>query len=332
MADNFNVKQFLAENKLGPYSRLKETEEGYMGTQYDSSEDMAVDMVKKGITEYEVIYIVRDGRCYRKDDEGNMDEVNMSYCKRFAEGEEKVEEAGQGDLMTVDRIEEIVNNLARNISTNSNIPTQEKLGLVQALKELKDLVEDLGASVEMGMNETKKPIKEGGDIFDDIEADLEYGDDGIEGAIEYLREVIDFCEKKIVELENEQGYEDEENDLGETKKSIDEKLSPEYIDRMEGLANIQDLAILKEKLSSLASDWMKEGFEKEDVLEYMETIIGGSVNEAIDAKSFGGILKSDNPEGDALVLRFLQGIAKKFEYPVSHAAMFVKERIKKLGY
>jgi len=41
---------------------------------------------------------------------------------------------------------------------------------------------------------------------------------------------------------------------------------------------------------------------------------------------------SNNPEGDKLVLRFLQGIAKKFDYPVSHAAMFVKERIKKLGY
>lgn len=41
---------------------------------------------------------------------------------------------------------------------------------------------------------------------------------------------------------------------------------------------------------------------------------------------------SDNPEGDKLVLRFLQGIAKKYDYPVSHAAMFVKERIKKLGY
>jgi hypothetical protein len=41
---------------------------------------------------------------------------------------------------------------------------------------------------------------------------------------------------------------------------------------------------------------------------------------------------SNNPEGDQLVLRFLQGIAKKFNYPVSHAAMFVKERIKKLGY
>jgi len=41
---------------------------------------------------------------------------------------------------------------------------------------------------------------------------------------------------------------------------------------------------------------------------------------------------SNNPEGDKLVLRFLQGIAKKFDYPVAQAALFVKDRIKKLGY
>ncbi len=111
---------------------------------------------------------------------------------------------------------------------------------------------------------------------------------------------------------------------------------------MEGLANIQDLADFKAKLKSLASDWMKEGFEKEDVVEYVDHILNSSVNETkepveedkydIDAKSFGGVLKSDNPEGDALVLRFLKGIAKKFDYPVGQAALFVKERLKKLGY
>jgi hypothetical protein len=41
---------------------------------------------------------------------------------------------------------------------------------------------------------------------------------------------------------------------------------------------------------------------------------------------------SNNPEGDKLVLRFLQGIAKKFDYPVAQAALFVKDRIKRLGY
>ena len=49
-------------------------------------------------------------------------------------------------------------------------------------------------------------------------------------------------------------------------------------------------------------------------------------------KDTDAITESNNPEGDALVLRFLQGIAKKFDYPVSQAALFVKERIKKLGY
>ena len=45
-------------------------------------------------------------------------------------------------------------------------------------------------------------------------------------------------------------------------------------------------------------------------------------------EAFGG----KNPEGDKLVLRFLQGVAKKFNYPVAKAAIFVKNTIKSLGY
>ena len=235
--DFFNLIKTLKAK----FPNLKETEEGYMGTQYDSSEDMAVDMVKKGITE------------------------------------EPVEEASQGTLMAVSRIEEIVSNLARNISTNSNIPTQEKIGLVQALKELKDLVEDLGADVEMGMSEAKKPVEEA--------------------------------------------------------------LSPDYIDRMEGLANIQNLAIFKDKLKSLASDWMKEGFDKEDVVEYIDYVLNSSVNEtkepveeAASTRDIAMALGSDEPDVDSLVLRFLQGISKKFGLSMFQTTLLVKERIKKLGY
>lgn len=42
--------------------------------------------------------------------------------------------------------------------------------------------------------------------------------------------------------------------------------------------------------------------------------------------------EQSNPEGDKLVLRFLQGVAKKYDYPVSQAAIFVKDTIKKIGY
>jgi hypothetical protein len=80
---------------------------------------------------------------------------------------------------------------------------------------------------------------------------------------------------------------------------LKDKMQPAFYDKVRSLINSGDLAKAEEFLSRIKP-----------------------TNEAV----------SDNPEGDQLVLRFLQGIAKKFNYPVSHAAMFVKERIKKLGY
>ena len=113
------------------------------------------------LAEYETSYVRgNDGFCYKVTDEGYRTKVADHYCGRGSrevrEGD-KVEEVSQNTFMVVDRIEEIISNLARNISTSSNIPTQEKIGLIEALKELKEYVEDLGAELEM--NETKKPVK-----------------------------------------------------------------------------------------------------------------------------------------------------------------------------
>jgi hypothetical protein len=243
MADNFDVKQFLLENKLGAYSKLKtegeaayEYEKGKAAGEKLAKEDMGHDIEDAEamkqmdfLAEYEVIYVYgEDGKCYRKDDEGNYDQVDRSYCQRYAgsgvrEEKEKVEETVDNrTLMTVEKIQDLLANLKSNTATNSNLPTTDKLGLLDAFQEIEELLEDLGADIEMEMDD---------------------------------RYASDYSKRRAQELD-----------------------------------------------------------------------------EAMDAKSFGGILKSDNPEGDALVLRFLQGLAKKFEYPVSHAAMFVKERIKKLGY
>ena len=35
---------------------------------------------------------------------------------------------------------------------------------------------------------------------------------------------------------------------------------------------------------------------------------------------------SNNPEGDALVLRFLQNVAKKYDYPVSQSSIICKRK------
>ena len=104
MADNFNMKQFLAENKLGAYSRLKtegeaayEYEKGKAAGEKEEKEKLAKEdyagaeeeKMMDFLAEYEVIYVERNGKCYRKDDEGNMDEVNMYYCRMQNETEEK---------------------------------------------------------------------------------------------------------------------------------------------------------------------------------------------------------------------------------------------------
>jgi len=209
--------------------------------------------------------------------------------------EKPVEEAGQGTLMAVDRIEEIVNNLARNISTNSNIPTQEKLGLVQALKELKDLVEDLGADVEMGMSETKKEEGYMGTQYDSSE-DM----------------AVDMVKKGITEASG---------GLSPLHKQLIQNIVDNYFD-----GGIYADPAMERIERILNNDLSWEELDNEDLEDLKEDKYD------IDAQSFGGVLKSDNPEGDALVLRFLKGIAKKFDYPVGQAALFVKERIKKLGY
>ena len=272
MADNFDMKKFLVENQIGPYAKAKINEEKSnkqklidAGYSESDAEDFADEFEQGGskvpqkvkdiltnkklakediggdigdaeaekmmdfLAEYEVIYVYgEDGKCYRKDDEGNYDQVDRSYCQRYAgsgvrEEKEKVEETVDNrTLMTVEKIQDLLANLKSNTATNSNLPTTDKLGLLDAFQEIEELLEDLGADIEMEMDD---------------------------------RYASDYSKRRAQELD-----------------------------------------------------------------------------EAMDAKSFGGILKSDNPEGDALVLRFLQGLAKKFEYPVSQAALFVKERIKKLGY
>jgi hypothetical protein len=198
----------------------------------------------------------------------NISDADLDTMVRYDMNENKkpVEEAGQGTLMTVDRIEEIVNNLARNISTNSNISTQEKLGLVQALKELKDLVEDLGADVEMGMDETKK----------------------------------------------------------EKLSKLNENLTPLH----------------KQLIKNIVDNYFDGGIDADPAMERIERILNDDLSwEELDSEDLQDLkeesvrmFKSDNPEGDKLVLGFLKRIAKDFNYPVSQAAMFVKERIKKLGY
>ena len=50
-------------------------------------------------------------------------------------------------------------------------------------------------------------------------------------------------------------------------------LGPEQIERFEGTANMRDLKTLQDMLRIVFSGWMQEGFEKEDIKEYINHYI-----------------------------------------------------------
>ena len=123
-----------------------------------------------------------------------------------------------------EKLEAILSNLSRNISTDSTIPTESKQGLLGAFNEMMDIVNDM---------------------LDAEEADSFYDDDdyGSDNPDDDYGPVSDYSKRRASELNEQQ-----------------------------------------------------------------------------------------NPEGDKLVLRFLKGIAKKYDYSVEDAVRFVQERMKKLGY
>jgi len=50
-------------------------------------------------------------------------------------------------------------------------------------------------------------------------------------------------------------------------------LGPEQIERFEGTANMRDLKLLHDMLRMVGSEWMQEGFEKEDIKKYINHYI-----------------------------------------------------------
>ena len=257
MADNFNMKQFLMENKLGAYSKLKENEEQ--------------------LQEREVIYVIEDGQCYRKDDEGNKDLVNMSYCKRFAES--------AGSLK--DTIKEI---------QEGGVDVKELVKMVNdAQKSGKEIAVD-GEPVIMwvaSMGRLKTANSTYNIVYDIASGDSILSFDGEQVSLppytpKQQPAKIDTRtpeeKKKAADAWNDRfgpggGYDLPTGgrrtfDEGKEEASgINERISDEAIERFEGLANIQDLTVLKAKLRMLTTEWLEEGFEKEDIIEYFEFLV-----------------------------------------------------------
>lgn len=81
----FNYSKYVADmaQRTGPMFETNDLNQEK--NHFSKQHDLTTKINEEDLKEYEVIYVERDGKCYRKDDEGNMDEVNMYYCRMYAE-------------------------------------------------------------------------------------------------------------------------------------------------------------------------------------------------------------------------------------------------------
>jgi len=303
MADNFDMKQFLFENKLGSYARntvVENQEEGYMGTQYGSSEDMAVDMVKKEITEryqpgdmwspnfdYKGMLKAAANLSVSSPEElmqnisDSFEDVN--YHRENSHLQDAIEAKKENDNDAIkfhlalfkDELKKTIKNLKETqIFEREKIEEGEaayeyEKGKAAGEKEEKAKLtkEDLGKDIEdaeaekmMDFLYEKDKVKEG----------LPVEDPRVEQIIQTLKD-LDVDGETMEYIIKSVGMDDQmANQLVYNKAELDEVLSGEALNRMDGVVDQLALADFRDNAYYVISSLREDGFDDEEILEFLQ--------------------------------------------------------------
>ncbi len=346
MADNFDMKKFLVENKLGAYSRLKEDRfysRDYVAQKYgDKAKEIETNIEDEEDNNPNVWDLYTSLETPQEVDDFvkgymNEGEAAYEYEKGKAAGEkiekEKLAKEDMGHDIEDAEAEKMMDFLAEEPDQAKVQDLYDKITAVIA-KAAKKLSDDDASALHDKLKaffnkllETKKQVKEALDVrkvqsaddklrmlISNISTNSNIPTADKEGLLSALSELQDFVDEVGYDVE----MEDDEpvSDYSRRRQSgLDENLLPQH----------------QQLIQNIVDNYFDGGIEAEAAMIRIEKILNGDVS---DEETENEELNeaSNNPEGDKLVLRFLQGIAKKFDYPVAQAAMFVKERIKSLGY
>jgi hypothetical protein len=244
MADNFDMKKFLVENKLGAYSKLKN--EGEAAYEYEKGKEAGEKLAKEDMG---------------KDLEDTKAAGMMDF---LAEEDPLNEDASQ----TVIELLGMLAGLAgMGLSGVQILKWQDKLE-----KENPELHRQLGkVSGAIGAADPSKNLEENedaGGIENDIEQDLMYTED----PILYLKSIIDFCNKKIEEIgQDTDGIEEAK------KEEIKEALTPEAFERMDALTSTRAQLAMIKAAEIMMNELTEEGFEVLDIREYFTQLIANDI-------------------------------------------------------
>jgi len=200
----------------------------------------------------------------RDEDAMGMEEGIGAYeYEKGKEAGEKIEKEKISKSKLRDKIREMV--LAEMDGAAVEAEYYDPVDEAKKKKEDEDIdVEDVDIDVEDVEIDTETP---------DVEMDEDAEINNVQDLLDQLQDAAEQLgdEKLLKQIGNTITFFTRQHVAD--KPELNEMLSSDYIDRMEGLADAQDLNILKVKLRILTSDWMNEGFDKEDVVSYIENFI-----------------------------------------------------------
>ena len=239
MADNFDMKKLLVENKLGAYSRLKT--EGEAAYEYEKGKEAGEKLAKED---------------YAKAEEEKM----MDF---LAEEEPLKEDASA--------FAEILGTLAgvAGIGLTALQIFKAQNALEKSNPELHKQLQNISSTISAAdPSKNLEENEDAGGIETDIEMDLMYADD----PILYLKSIIDFCNKKIEEIEQDgDGIEEAK------KEELKEALTPEMFERMDAVTSSRAQIAMIKAAEIMMNELTEEGFEVLDIREYFTQLIANDI-------------------------------------------------------
>jgi hypothetical protein len=239
MADNFDMKKFLVENKLGAYSRLKT--EGEAAYEYEKGKEAGEKLAKE-------------------DYAGAEEEKMMDF---LAEEEPLKEDASA--------FAEILGTLAgvAGIGLTALQIFKAQNALEKSNPELHKQLQNISSTISAAdPSKNLEENEDAGGIETDIEMDLMYADD----PILYLKSIIDFCNKKIKEIEQDgDGIEEAK------KEELKEALTPEMFERMDAVTSSRAQIAMIKAAEIMMNELTEEGFEVLDIREYFTQLIANDI-------------------------------------------------------
>ena len=244
MADNFNMKQFLVENKLGAYSKLKT--EGEAAYEYEKGKAAGEKEEKEKLA--------------KEDYAGAEEEKMMDF---LAEEEPLKEDASA--------FAEILGTLAgvAGIGLTALQIFKAQNALEKSNPELHKQLQNISSTISAAdPSKNLEENEDAGGIETDIEMDLMYADD----PILYLKSIIDFCNKKIEEIEQDgDGIEEAK------KEELKEALTPEMFERMDAVTSSRAQIAMIKAAEIMMNELTEEGFEVLDIREYFTQLIANDI-------------------------------------------------------